>query len=571
MVVELNPTAIALLRADLDEARFSEASLDGLWGPDAAAALRRNERVPALRALAALRARLGAPTAVATLAKLFVLGMPVGSADLQAALPRLGVDGARALGLVGPAGEQPASATRGEEVRGGAVGSLRALLELRPYSFSDSRGGGAWWILSDLGELALGGPLGENHVLGVGGASRTLSGLMLQNEVDSVLDLGTGCGIQAMHAARHAQRVVATDISRRALELAAFNAELNGIDSIEFRFGSLFEPVAGERFDHIISNPPFVITPRVEGVPAYEYRDGGMVGDALVEQVVRDAAAHLTPGGVLQMLGNWEYTEAVPDAFDRLRSWLEPLGGAVDAGSALDYWIVEREAQSATQYAETWIRDGGTRPGTPDFDRLFGAWLDDFAERGVTQIGFGYVLLRAPAPQPSLVEPVETAPLVEPNPLVEPVETPRLERLERLHAPLGDNEWGLGVHLGNCLAARDWQAAQSDAELAAQCLSVAGDVTEERHYWPGHDDPTELLLRQGGGFARTISPGTALAALVGASDGELSVGAIAAALAQLLEVDESALRAELVDGARRLLDDGILLPPDADTDTESGA
>lgn len=550
--VELNPAAIALLRADLDEARFSEASLDGLWGPDAAAALRRNERVPAFRALAALRARLGAPTAVATLAELFVLGMPVGRADLQAALPRLGVDGAVALGLVGPgpalveraAGEQPASAARSESAHGD---TLRALLELRPYSFNDSRGGGAWWILSDLGELAIGGPLGENHVLGVGGASRTLSGLMLQNEVDSVLDLGTGCGIQAMHAARHARRVVATDISRRALELAAFNAELNEIDGVEFRFGSLFEPVAGERFDHIISNPPFVITPRVEGVPAYEYRDGGMVGDALVEQVMRDAAAHLTPNGVLQMLGNWEYTEAVPDAFDRLRSWLEPRGD----GPALDYWIVEREAQSATQYAETWIRDGGTRPGTPDFDRLFGAWLDDFAERGVTQIGFGYVLLRAPAP---------LAPSVS---LVEPVETPRLARLERLHAPLGDNEWGLGVHLGNCLAARDWHAEQSDAELAAQCLSVAGDVTEERHYWPGHDDPTELLLRQGGGFARTISPGTALAALVGASDGELSVGAIAAALAQLLEVDEAALRAELVDGARRLLDDGILLPPGA--------
>ncbi|MFF3601963.1 hypothetical protein ACFYYK_41565, partial [Kitasatospora indigofera] len=286
----------------------------------------------------------------------------------------------------------------------------------------------------------------------------------------------------------------------------------------------------------------------------------GMVGDALVEQVVRDAAAHLTPHGVLQMLGNWEYTEAVPDAFDRLRSWLEPRGD----GSALDYWIVEREAQSATQYAETWIRDGGTRPGTPDFDRLFGAWLDDFAERGVTQIGFGYVLLRAPEADFDKLNQRETPLNQRETPLVEPVETPRLERLERLHAPLGDNEWGLGVHLGNCLAARDWQAAQPDAELAAQCLSVAGDVTEERHYWPGHDDPTELLLRQGGGFARTISPGTALAALVGASDGELSVGAIAAALAQLLEVDEAALRAELVDGARRLLEDGILLPPDAD-------
>ncbi|WP_104476811.1 DUF7059 domain-containing protein [Microterricola pindariensis] len=518
--VRLDLPAIARLRADLAAAHFTQAALDGLWGPDAADALRRNERLPALRALAALRARTGEPGALATLAELFLLGGRVPESEVQAALPQLGADGAIALGLLWPASAELIAPER----------SLRALLELRPYEFTDSRGHASWWITSDLGELARGGPLGEDHVLGVGGASRTLSALMLQNAVDSALDLGTGCGIQAMHAARHAGRVVATDISQRALELAAFNAALNEIEGVEFRLGSLFEPVAGERFDHVISNPPFVITPRVEGVPSYEYRDGGMVGDALVETVMRDAAAHLTPGGVLQMLGNWEYTAAVPDAFDRLQGWLEP---------ALDYWIVEREVQSATRYAETWIRDGGTRSGTREFDQLFGAWLDDFADRGVTQVGFGYVLLRLSD------------------------ETPTMARLERLHTPLGDNEWGLGVHLGNCLAAHDWHAAQSDAEFAEACLTVSGDVTEERHYWPGNEDPSELLLRQGGGFARTISPGTALAALVGASDGSLSVGAIAGALAQLLEVDEAELRAELLGGARRLLDDGILLPPEA--------
>lgn len=541
-----NLALIALLRSDLESAHFTEASIDGLWGPDAAAALRRNERVPALRALTALRTRLGTPTAVATLAELFLLGMPVARAEVQAALPALGVDGAVTLGLIAGA-ERAQHDPRNLPV---STDPMRALLELRPYSFTDSRGGAAWWILSDLGELALGGPLGENHVLGVGGASRTLSALMLQNAVDTALDLGTGCGIQAMHAARHASRVVATDISQRALDLAALNFALNEFDTIELRLGSLFEPVAGERFDHIISNPPFVVTPRVDGVPAYEYRDGGMVGDALVEQVIRDSAQHLTPGGVAQLLGNWEYYEQgvsadaddndAPDAFARLRGWLQPAAGS--ASGPLDYWIVERELQSATRYAETWIRDGGTRPGTPEFDSLFNAWLDDFAERGVSQLGFGYVLLR----QPEAPEAAE-----------------RLARIEGVHTPLGDNEWGLGVHLGNCLAAHDWQAAQRDDELADQCLVVAGDVTEERHYWPGHDDPTELLLRQGGGFARTIAPGTALAALVGASDGELSVGAIAAALAQLLEVDEQALRTELVDGARHLLDDGILLPPSA--------
>src|SRR5690606_16888635 len=103
--------------------------------------------------------------------------------------------------------------------------------------------------------------------------------LQFPDDVDSVLDLGTGCGIQAMHARRFARRVVATDISERALRYARLNAGLNGLDGIEFRLGSLYEPVAGERFDRIVTNPPFVITPRTPEVPAYEYRDGGLEGD----------------------------------------------------------------------------------------------------------------------------------------------------------------------------------------------------------------------------------------------------------------------------------------------------
>jgi methylase of polypeptide subunit release factors len=118
-------------------------------------------------------------------------------------------------------------------------------VDLRPYAFFDTRGAGEWWIASDLGELATGGALRTDHVLGVGGASVTLSGLLLPGPVDTALDLGTGCGIQALHLAREARRVVATDISQRALDLAALNAALNGVESIEFRLGSLFEPVAG--------------------------------------------------------------------------------------------------------------------------------------------------------------------------------------------------------------------------------------------------------------------------------------------------------------------------------------
>ena len=507
-------TLIARLRTDLAAARFSVPGLTGLWGMEADAALFRNQRVPARRALAALAAKLGRNEPAATLARLFLLGDPVPRADLGAALPALGASGALELKLVVADGED----------------GVRPIVDLRPYSFIDAHGAGSWWIVSDLGELALGHPLGEAHVLGIGGASRTLSGLMMPREVGRALDIGTGCGIQAMHASRHAEQVVATDISVRALELAALNAELNEIGNIEFRLGSLFEPVAGERFDHIISNPPFVITPRVEGVPSYEYRDGGMIGDALVEAVVRGAAEHLTPGGVTQLLGNWEY-QGDADAFERLEGWLTPV-----AGPALDAWIIEREVQSPGEYAETWIRDGGTRPG-PDFDRLYDAWLNDFDARGVRRVGFGYLLLRRP---------------------VDSFASPTLRRLERMPDALGHNPAGLGAHLAECLAAQDWQAQTEDARLSRTLLTVASDVTEERHYWPGQQDPTVMTLHQGSGFGRSVQLDTALAGLVGACDGDLAVGAIVGALAQLLSADEDALSAELLPRVRELLVDGFL-------------
>jgi len=513
------------LADDLRSAGFTVGALDELWGVDAAAALHRGERVPAQRVLDARRAAHDPAADLATLAELFVLGLPVPAAEAAHALPTLGIDGAVELGLVA---RDAAARTRAED--DGDAASVRARLDLRPYAFVDAGGEGHWWILSDLGEMALGHELGEQHVLGVGGASMTLSRLMLPTPARTVLDLGTGCGIQAMHATRFADRVVATDISERALRIASLNVALNGIEGVEFRLGSLYEPVAGERFDRIVSNPPFVITPRVPGVPEYEYRDGGMVGDGIVEAVMRGAADHLEHGGVAQLLGNWEVRDD-EDGLDRVRGWT----------GHLEHWIVEREVQRATEYAETWIRDGGTRPGTPAFDRLYDAWLEDFEQRGVREVGFGYVLLRRPAS--------ETA--------------PRLARVERLHGPLGsaDGTGGLAAHLAACLEAHDRQALLDDAALGALRLTVAGDVTEERHHWPGDEHPTAMLLRQGGGFGLVVSLDTGLAALVGACDGELPVAAIVAAIADLLEVDPAALGAELLPAVRALIDDGMLLLP----------
>jgi methylase of polypeptide subunit release factors len=492
------------LRDDLSAAGYTVDGLAALWGVEAGAALERGDRVPARRALAAH------PSPLSTLAAVLLLGDAVPAEELDAALPTLRATGAVRLGLVTLDGDV-----------------ARPALDLRPYAFTDDAGPGEWWIASDLGELTVGGALRTDHVLGVGGASVTLAGLVLPGPIDRALDLGTGCGIQALHLARHARTVVATDISARALELAAFTAELNGVANIEFRLGSLFEPVAGERFDRIVSNPPFVITPRRSDVPEYEYRDGGLVGDDLVASVVRGAAEHLTPGGIAQLLGNWE---SLGDAEGLERA----LGWADDA--ALDAWIVERDRLDPPHYAETWIRDGGTLPGSPAGEQLVGAWLDDFAARGVRAVGIGSLLVRRP------------------------VGGVTLRRAERLDGATGA---ALGAHLAAALAAHDAAAALSDDALAASRLVVAGDVTEERSHWPGQEDPTAIVLRQGGGFGRAVRVDAGLAAVVGACDGDLTLGAISDAVAELLEVDPVALRAAVVAEMRELLLTGMLRFADA--------
>jgi hypothetical protein len=291
--------------------------------------------------------------------------------------------------------------------------------------------------------------------------------------------------------------------------------------------GSLLEPVAGESFDLVVSNPPFVITPRDAQVPQYAYRDGGAIGDDVVRRLVVGLGEVLAPGGVAQLLGNWEHRRGEP-WHERVGAWL--------AASGLDGWVVQREVQDPAEYAETWIRDGGQAQG-PAFDALYAAWLDDFDARGVEAVGFGVVTLRRPGDGRSA----------------------SLRRVEEVRTPVAGP---LGGHLEACLAAQDWlqTVAATDAALADARLRVAPDITEERHYRPGAQDPEVILLHQGGGFGRTVQASTALAGLVGACDGELRVGQLVGALAGLLGVATAELASELLPASRRLVADGFLIP-----------
>ncbi|OFT40407.1 transferase [Actinomyces sp. HMSC08A09] len=534
------PEQAASLRADLADSGWGVEAVAALLGEVADAALRREIRLPALRAVRAALAAGPAPSPVAVLTALFMLGEPVPATALDAALPRTAAAGATAIGLVGEPDES---------------GCVRALVDLRPHEAVDDAGEVRWWVASDLGELVTGRALAPDHVLGVGGAGLTLAGLTPRTRVGTALDLGCGCGIQTLYLLRHAEHVVATDISARALAFTAFNAALAGVSvtgapsagsgldseadaasesgsdagSLELLRGSLLEPVAGRRFDLIASNPPFVLTPpavREAGLPLMEYRDAG---GPILPGLVTGLGEHLEPGATAVMLGNWEHRGTA--------SWREVVAAWLPEG--LDAWILERELQDPVEYATMWLRDGGMTPERdPEaFDAALEAWIDDFEARDVRGVGFGYLIVHRPR-RPR-----------EPWRLLEEVTT--------------SGQGVLGPHIAEVLEVRERLAGLDDDAVADLCPLLAPDVTEERHLIPGAAEPTVILLRQGGGLGRTLQASTAVAALAGVADGELSVGQVASAVAALSELnaaDALALRAEMVEATRHLLTTGFLRP-----------
>jgi methylase of polypeptide subunit release factors len=520
----MNLDCIALLRSDLLRAEFTETAVRDLLGEDADFALRRGVRAAARIALAA---HVGVPdaapkAALRSLVQLFLLGDPVTKVALDGALPALGVTGACSLGIVS---QDPADAE-----------ALRPVFALTPFH---ARGpglpvvGANWWILSDLDDHVRNGPARSDHVMGVGGATRSLLGFAIPGHVASALDLGTGCGVIALHLAARADRVVATDISQRALDFATANAALNEIEGIEWRRGDLFAPVA-ERFDLIVSNPPFVITPRVGVSPAYEYRDGGLAGDDLMARVIQSAPAHLVPGGIFQSLGNWEVRWG-SDGLDRVLGWVANAPG-VTPGDAC--WIIERDRESPERYAEVWARDGGARIGGEEFERLVASWLNDFAGRRVVAIGLGLIGFRR-----ALVGNTRTGP----------------RRAERAGGAIGGHQRLGDSWAQNFADGVDLESIDSE-DFGGRVFVRAGAVREERVYEPGHKDPASIVLASDTGISRRLRADTVLAAAVGVCDGDLTVDEIGAALSDLLDADPAALREALHSGLRELIWCGMLRP-----------
>ncbi|MEU0369065.1 methyltransferase [Streptomyces sp. NPDC006283] len=482
------------LREAFLAAAFTADGLLDLLGAPAYAALARSETVPALRATRG-------DSALEALVRLFLLQCAVPAERARAALP---LEDCLADGWV---------------MRDG--GDVRAAVDVRPYGGPE---GQDWFIVSDLG-CAVGGAggasgRGEGVVLGVGGASTTLAGITVRTPVDSALDLGTGSGIQALHAAQHATRVTATDPNPRALHFTRLTLALSGAREADLREGSLFEPVGSDTYDLIVSNPPFVISPGAR----LTYRDGGMSGDDLCRSLVQQAGDRLNDGGYAQFLANWLHVEG-EDWQERLRSWV-PRG--------CDAWIVQREVQDVTQYAELWLRDSGDHRADPaQYAARYDAWLDEFEARKAKAVGFGWITLRkSGSDRPSVV--TEEWP--------HPVEQP------------------LGVSVRAYFERQEYLRSRDDAALLADHFVLADEVMQEQVGLPGAEDPEHVVLRQNRGMRRATKVDTVGAGFSGACDGRLSAGQILDAIAQLIEEDPVLLRDRTPQALRLLVEEGFLEP-----------
>ncbi len=219
-----------------------------------------------------------------------------------------------------------------------------------------------------------------DQVMGLTASTVALANFTLRQPVERTLDLGTGSGIQAFLASRHSRQVYAADCTARALNFAAFNAGLNDCHNVRLLEGDAFEPVRGERFDLIVSNPPFAVSPSCR----YLYRDGGLPADGFCRKVVKEAPEYLEEGGFCQVVCDWAHL-ANQDWRERLGEWFQ--------GSGCDAWVLCTATTDAAEYAHMWIRDT-EHPGPELAARLYEEWMAYYGRERIEAIGTGLIALR---------------------------------------------------------------------------------------------------------------------------------------------------------------------------------
>jgi SAM-dependent methyltransferase len=498
----------AMLRpgAPPDGTGIKRALIDAGYTQDAlAATLGLSESLKDRQDVAVVARRVRADSPYNVLVRLFWLGRPVREQTLRELVPSLDL-------------EELVS----ENLLRRCDGDLSATAKLGPYN--------DLLMASDFGPDT-GVTLQTDHVLGVGAASLTLAVMTVRRKVRRALDLGCGAGVQAFLAAEHAERVVGTDVSPRALAFAEFNAWLNGISNVEWRKGSLYEPAGDEPFDLIVSNPPFVISPEAK----FLFRDSGLPTDTVSQRVIENAAGHLTEGGFACILFNWHHQKD--------EDWeVRPSGWAADRGC--DALLVCFKSADALTYAADWVGAEG-----PGYAQRLDEWGDYYERIGAVRISAGAMILRRRQDRPNWFA------------------------AYRLH--LGQSVGLCGSQLERLFAAQDLLAGTREERELLACRLRLSDDHELRHEWKVSDGRWTLARqtlsnRQGILFSGDLD--VVAAEMLTRCDGRNTLQEAIALAAGGMNLEVEKVQPACLAVVRRLLQTGFLCPgPAAGPDGKGGA
>ncbi|MEW6600234.1 MAG: methyltransferase [Nitrospirota bacterium] len=362
----------------------------------------------------------------------------------------------------------------------------------------------------------------KDYVMGIGSSTLTLANLTVRNQSRLTLDLGTGCGMHALLAAGHSDRVIAADLNPRAVKFADFNARLNNLSNIECVQGNLFGPVKDKKFDLVVTNPPFVISPETE----YVYRDGGMEGDGITRKIVSQVPPYLREEGYCQILCNWAELHG-RDWRERLQTWFE--------GSGCDVSVLRSQSLDAESYALTWIKNTEMSE-TGLFPERFETWMAYYEALGITSVGAGLITMRRSGGRTNRFR-ADDAP-------------------ERMHGPCGKY-----IHRGFELA--DFlESVGDDTGLLNTPFRVSPDVRLDRRARPSSDgwadESCRLVMTRGFSYSGNIDP--FIANMLVKCDGNRLLGELMDEMAVSLGTDADKMKESFCGIARNLVEKGFLLP-----------
>ena len=410
----------------------------------------------------------------ALVARALMFADPVAQSELEAALP----------GLVGPLLDAGLLAMSEEGI-------------LSPFAWIAI---GGFYLVAD--ELAHGG----DAVMGLGPATIALATAAAPaKRISSALDLGCGAGTIALVLSLSADRVVATDVNPRALELTRFNARLNGVSNVEVREGSVFEPVAGERFDLIASQPPFV--PAIAGAGG-SFMSGGPRGDEIASAVLKGLGGALSPNGRAVVITEWGHGHGMVTAPERVR--------AAVGEARLDVIVFQLDPSSVDTHAVEYA--AGLHPELgPAFESDALRRREHCAELGYEVMAPTIVAIAAAGDRPPRFDVVPAGALgrIAPNArridrllrgraLVAKIDSLLAAKLRMVDGVvLREEQVGPGAHVESTIAAVLPPAAMSDPVRLSPLLLRLASIVHETHnvragidlYRQRHgiDDPVEKL------------------------------------------------------------------------------